>query len=82
VDASATAGVPRARARIRYSIGGAHVTLKRMRRGGTRVRNVVRAADLGGRSPAFVSASVQIGTRSFASALSCSAGRRGRFTCH
>jgi hypothetical protein len=80
VDASATAGVPRARAAIRYRSGGAHVTLKPMRRGGYRVRVVVRAADLADRTPAFVSASVQIGDRSFASALSCSAGRRGRFT--
>jgi hypothetical protein len=52
-----------------------------MRRGGYRVRVVVRAADLGEHTPAFVSASVQVGPRSFASALACSAGRRGRFAC-
>ncbi len=81
VDASAAAGAPRARAALRYRGAGARVTLKPMRRGGYRVRVVVRAADLGGHTPAFVSASVQIGTRSFASALACSAGRRGRFAC-
>jgi hypothetical protein len=53
-----------------------------MRHGGWRVRVVVRRAEIGGVTPAFVSASLQIGGRSFASALACSAGRHGRFVCH
>ena len=57
------------------------VTLKPMRWGGYFARVVVRRAELGGGAPAFVSASVQVGERSFASALSCTAGRRGRFGC-
>ena len=82
VDASAAAGAtPRARAALRYRSAGARVTLKPMRWGGYHVRIVVSHAELGAGAPAFVSASVQIGDRSFASALSCTAGRRGRFGC-
>jgi len=82
VDASAAAGAaPRARAALRYRDAGARVTLKPMRWGGYFARVVVRRAELGGGAPAFVSASVQVGERSFASALSCTAGRRGRFGC-
>ena len=82
VDASAASGgAPRARAALRYRSAGARVTLKPMRHGGYHVRVVVRRAEIGGGAPAFVSASMQIGARSFASALACSAGRRGRFGC-
>ena len=82
VDASAAAGaLPRARGALRYRDAGARVTLKPMRWGGYRARIVVRRADLGGGVPAFVSASIQVGDRSFASALSCATGRRGRFGC-
>jgi len=82
VDASAAAGTaPRARAALRYRSAGARVTLKPMRWGGYRVRVVVSRADLGAGAPAFVSASVQVGDRSFASALACTAGRGGRFGC-
>ena len=81
VDASAAAGAPRARGALRYRSGGARVTLRPMRRGGYYVRVVVRSADLGDHTPAFVSASVQVGSRSFASALACATGRRGRLAC-
>ena len=82
VDASAAAGgTPRGRKALRYRSGGARVTLKPMRSGGYRVRVVVLRAEIGNGAPAFVSASVQLGARSFASALACSAGRHGRFRC-
>jgi hypothetical protein len=81
VDASATGASPRARGALRYRNAGARVTLKRMRHGGTHVRVVVGRADVGGGAPPFVSASVQVGAQSFASALACTAGRHGRFRC-
>jgi hypothetical protein len=82
VDASAAAGgTPRARAALHYRSAAARVTLKPMRGGGYRVRVVVRHAEIGDAAPAFVSASVQVGGQSFASALACSAGPHGRFGC-
>src|SRR5213078_656633 len=78
-SALARAGSPRRR--LRYRSGRALITLRPRRGGRYRVRVAVRGLDLGADGMSLLSASLQVGSQTFADSLSCERPRHRHVTC-
>jgi hypothetical protein len=85
VDTANTAGdlhrVGRLRSRLLYRNAAAVVSLRRGRGGSYAVRVTVRDVTLGAGEMRVLSASLQVGTSTFATSLSCPPRGHRRFTC-
>jgi len=77
---AARAGPSRPRS-LRYRSGQALITLRQQAGGSYQVRVAAHGLDVGDRAMPLISASLQVGSATFADSLSCS--RRGqRIVCH
>jgi len=67
--------------RLRYKSGQTSITLHRLKSGAYNIRVAVKRVQFDSGAVPLISASLQLGTSTFADSLSCSQPRRRRLAC-